>query len=208
MASIDNALTTLSRAKVYMGITNTKNDTLITRLILGASSFVETYCRRKFARQVVVNERVNGRGISSFFCKITPIISGETFTLSARTTNSNEDSWENFESEDYFVNNDTGRVDILGTLYDGESNYRVSYTGGYYLPSHANYQDGTNDNLDLPYDLEQAVLDLVMMSYNLRKSKGVNREKVRDVEVTYMKMLKDDPTLGQTLNQYRKMRYY
>lgn len=210
MAAIDNALTTLSQAKSYLGIRNSTNDALLTKIIVAVSAFVENaYCRRVFRRQAYTQELYNGKDSKSLFTKNFPIISGETFTLQRRTTDNNNDEWETLDSEDYYIDYSIGKITLAsGKFEEGIQNYRITYTAGYTLPSSADYQNGdADDSQDLPYDLELAVLDLITLQYQTRKSKGINREKVRDVEISYMKALKDDPTIKATLDTYKSVSY-
>lgn len=207
MASIDNALTTLNAAKAHLDISSNSKNAVLTKIILGASAFVEAYCRRKFGRATYTNELISGGG-SKLFVKNTPIISSESFTLSALNGAPSDGDWEAVESDNYAIDYNTGSLSTLVTnWFEGIQNYRATYTAGYYLPSHANYQDGVNDELDLPYDLELAVLDLVGAVFNRRKAGGIGAQKVYQVSVTYAKALQDDPITKETLDRYKKMSY-
>ena len=209
MASIDNALTTLSRSKSYLDITGTAKDLILTMLILAASKYVEeTKCHRKFKRQTFTNELYNGKGPKRLWLKNPPIISGQTLTLQERVNTANDGDWDTVDSEDYFVDYDKGCLTMVaGVFAEGVQNYRVTYTGGYYLPSASEYQDGTNDDQDLPYDLELAVLDLVSAMYTDRNSGGIAREKVGQVEVEYVTEAAEDPVIKRTLDKYARPAY-
>ena len=209
MASIDNALTTLARSKSYLDITGTSKDLILTMLILAASKFVEeTKCHRKFKRQTFTNELYNGKGQKRLWLKNPPIISGQTFTLQERVNTANDGDWNTVDGEDYFIDYEKGCITMVaGVFADGIQNYRVTYTGGYYLPSDSLYQDGTDDDKDLPYDLELAVLDLVSSMYSDRTSGGIAREKVGQVEVEYVTEAAEDPVIKRTLDKYARPAY-
>lgn len=208
MASIrlTNSLTTLERAKAYLGITGSTQNAAITALIIATSSFVESYCRRSFKRRAVTNELVNGGG-SKIFPIVSPIDSAQSITVDRRTTEFNEDSWDGVDSNLIFTDANGRYISSYVPLSDGVQNYRISYTGGYYLPSDALFDDGTNEHLDLPADLEMAVWDLVALKLNTKKSAGITSERVRDVGITYQKILSDNPTIKETLDSYKVLSY-
>lgn len=209
MASIDNALTTLARAKSYQDITGSSKDLILTMLILAASKYIEeTKCHRKFKRQTFTNELYNGKGQKRLWLKNPPIISGQTLILQERVNTANDGDWDTVDSEDYFVDYDKGCLTMVaGVFAEGVQNYRVTYTGGYYLPSASEYQDGIDDDQDLPYDLELAVLDLVSSMYSDRTLGGVKREKVGQVEVEYVSEAAEDPKIKNTLDKYCRTTY-
>lgn len=206
MASIDNALTTLSRAKTHMDISGNSKNTVITAIILGASGFVERYTKRKFGRATYTNEEYDGTGREKLFLKHYPIIG--SVTAQRRTTPLNETDWEDLDSESFHIYTESGKlVSLLGEWYEGPKNYRFTYVAGFYLPSASEYQDGNDDDLDLPYDLELAVLDLVASVMNRRKSSGIQSQRVYQVELTYMKELSDNPMLKATLDSFKRVGY-
>jgi len=201
-----NSLTTLERTKAYLGITGSTQNAAITAIIIAVSSFVESYCRRSFKRTAITNELVNGGG-STIFTKLTPIDTSASLTIDRRTTAFNEDSWDGIDTELFFVDANGRYITSYVRLNEGTQNYRVTYTGGYYLPSDAAFDDGTNEHLDLPADLELAVWDLVALKLNTRRSAGVTSERVRDVGITYQKILSDNPTVKETLDRYKILSY-
>lgn len=204
MAAIDNALTTITNAKQFLNITGSSKDLLLKMLILGASSYIQnTYCGQKFAVAARTNELYNGKGTPRIFLRCMLIDSTETFTLEER---SGESDWATIDSDKYVVYYDQGYIQLLnGNFCTGAQNYRISYTGGYIMPSNVAYQ--TNENLDLPYDLELACLDMVSMLYKLRTAGGIKRQKVRDVELEYKDVLDKIPAIKMTLDRYKLVNY-
>lgn len=218
MASIDNALTTVARAKSFLGISGAAKDFVLTMLILAASKYIEsTYCRRKFKHQTFTNEVYSGKNGKRLWLKNKPITDGSTVTLQKRSTSNNEDDWQTVPSDQYFINREAGNLELIrfndawlglgGDFQAGVQNYRVTYTAGYYLPSESEYQDGTDDDKDLPYDLELAVLDLLGAVYNARQAAGIESQKVMDVSITYGKEVDKHPTLKATLDKYKATAY-
>ncbi len=207
MASIDNALTTLARAKSYLDISDSSKDLILTMLILSVTKYVEeTHCKRKFKHQTYTQEVYSGNGSPRLYLKNKPLFAGSTVKLEHRTTWNNESSWEEIESETYFIDYEHAKLEKAdgGVFDEGIQNYRVTYTAGFYLPSESQYQDGTNDEQDLPYDLELAVLDMVSDAYSERTSGGIQKEKVGQVEVTYMTEVAEDPKIKETLDKYAR----
>lgn len=208
MAALDNALTTLARAKAHLDISGTTHDSRLTVIIAGVSKFVSTYCRRDFKRQAYTSEEYNGKGQEDIWLKNAPVISGQTFTMQRRTSVLNENDWESIDTEEYFIDYVPARIrKTFGAWQEGFKNYRFTYTAGFYLPSHANYQDGVDDDQDLPFDLELAVMDLISGAFNRRKSGGIQSEKVYQIDITYAKELRDNPMLQQSLDSYKRMGY-
>ncbi len=211
MASINNALTTLARAKSYLDITGSSKDLVLTMIILAASKYIEeTYCKRKFKRQAFSQELYDGNGSPRLFVKNKPIISTATLTVEVRRGIDSTDDWETLDAEEYYVDYTTGRITLVsGCFIHGMQNYRITYTGGFYLPSASEYQDGTNDDQDLPYDLELAVLDMVNTMYGARTIGDIAKEKVGQVEVWYQSA-ENAAMAGHikgTLDKYRRLSY-
>lgn len=218
MAALDKSLTTLARAKQILEISGTSKDAILTMLIAGASSFIETYCKRKFSRETVSNELLSGRGGKRLYVKRAPIISGQTVTLERRVGIDSNSDWETVSSDIYVIDYDAGCFIIDGSdrwrtggdqgvgFSEGVQNYRASYVGGFYLPKDSQYQDGTDDDLDLPFDLEMACISLAGNAFRQRKSRGISSQKVFQVQLTFSKGLQDDPDLKASLDSYRVMR--
>jgi hypothetical protein len=143
------------------------------------------------------------------FLKNKPVWSTVAITLQHRSSIENEDSWETIDSEDYFIDYEKSKITFVSGIFEkGIQNYRVTYTAGYYIPSEIEYQDGTDDDKDLPYDLELAVLDLVSTMYSERNSGGIAKEKVGQVEVTYVENAAQSPIIKTTLDKYARPEEY
>ena len=207
MATLDKALTTLARLKSYLEISGSTKDTLLTMILYGAWKFMEQYTGRKFARTAYSQELYDGKESNKLILKQAPVISGQTFTLQHRTTGLNEDAWETIDTENYWIDYDKGIITMNSKFVGGTQNYRVTYTAGYYVAKDSQYQDGTDDNLDLPYDLELACWKLCAAEYMNRKNIGRTSERVRDMSVTYAKQVEKDQELRSTLGLYKRSFY-
>lgn len=209
-----NALTTLARTKIFLGITNTTSDAKLELLINSVSAYIEKYTGRKFARATYTNEVYDGSSNSYLYLRNTPILTSDPISLSQRLSPQNEDDWEAIEASDYFVDN-AGRISLIGHdsfstgftdhFSGGIQNFRATYTGGYILPSSEEF--GDDPEMDLPADLEQAVWEMVQAAFNQSTHQGIERSKVRDIEVTYAKTMNADIYLKQAINQYRRRVY-
>lgn len=216
MALNANALTTVSRQKSFLGITSTTHDTVLELLINALSTHIENKTGRKFLRQTHTNELYNGKDSKSLYLKNFPVIQGQTFTLQQRNSAKNEDDWQTVDAEDYFIEYDSGRLvltsissfatAVTGQFDKGVQNWRVTYTAGYYLPQDTeNFTSGADDSL--PSDLEMLVWEWVGLVFNKRKTQGVQRQKVRDIEVWFESEISKDPILAGILAQYRRRNY-
>lgn len=221
MAKIDEALTTLARYKSFTGKTDTADDTAITTMIIAVSKYVEQRLKRKLV-QAERTEVYDGRGRNKLVLKNYPIINGETFTLQQRTTGNNSNSWQTISSDLYFVKEDAGIVvysaddwvsrDPIdkgrGGFVKGTQNWRVTYTAGYILPSNADFQnEDADDEYDLPYDLELAVWQIINSVFNRRANAGIRREQVRDISISFDRVVMESPEIATILNSYKRFGY-
>jgi hypothetical protein len=215
MAALDNSLTTLARAKSFMEISGGAKDLVLTMIIAGVSAYIQdSYLRRKLKRTTYTNEIHSGKNSHRIWVRNGPIIEGQTITLEHR---SGANEWQTIPTGNYLVDYNKGTIELLkdttgweGTsamFREGTQNYRVSYTGGYYLPSNVLYQDGTNDELDLPFDIELATLDLISAVYNLRTSGAIKEKSVGDARIVYASEMDKHPTIKSSLDRYRVMGY-
>lgn len=186
MAKIDSALTTLARAKQYLGISDSSKDFRLTMRIVAASKAIENYCNRTFKRTTYTNEILSGKDSSRIYLKNSPVIDGQPFTMERTDDFDTDTSWDGISSEDYQVDNAKGVIQKdNGNFRAGNRNYRVTYTAGYYLPSADEFEDDVNDELDLPADIEMAVLTLLEADNDSQDAGNIKRQKVNQVEIEY-----------------------
>jgi len=85
-------LTSLANVKLYLGITVTTYDTLLTLIIDGVSDQIEKFCGRTFNSTAYSKERYDGTGLTNMFLNQYPVISlsrisdGLTTPLVAKNT--------------------------------------------------------------------------------------------------------------------------
>lgn len=196
-----NALTTLARLKVYLGITSASYDTVLEYAIDSATAFILQYCDRTFQKIVYSNEIYDGNGSKNLLLKNYPVISGQTFTLEIRDSIDNNGSFSVIASEDYFIKESSGIISYISGIFAKiDQHYRISYTAGYDYDTAS--KTLTSVNLG---DLEYAVWKLCATIYYQRTSSGnVSSEHIGDYSITYMKEVMTDSELIMILDRYKR----
>lgn len=192
MPLVPYALTTLDRAKVFLGITGTAQDTLLTMLINQATGFLEGATGRRFASTTYTDEKYNG-GKSKLFLRQYPV--STLSSLQYRQGTISAPTWVSFPADDYMLYGDEGYIQFLfgtvqglssptanGVAYQGTQNINVTYTAGY-LIDWAHEDDPTKHNL--PPDLEAVTLSIVGRMLNTRKASGISSESVEGASISY-----------------------
>lgn len=78
------SLCALSDVKTYLGVTDTNSDSVLSALILNASSFIETYCNRVFLSASYTETR-NGTGGQKLLLLNSPISAVSALTIDGYT---------------------------------------------------------------------------------------------------------------------------
>jgi hypothetical protein len=132
-----NALITLQAAKSYLKSYD-GDDSALEELINGASSAIESHCKRNFKEQVYSNEEYDGKGTRYILLKQYPV----------KTITSIYVDDILLPTSDYKVKKDNGMLVRTNSIWPyGDINVLVSYTAGY---------------PEIPADLELACKHLVM----------------------------------------------
>jgi len=185
-------LTTLADVKVYLGLTSTNDDPVITSLINAASAFADRYCGRKFLT-ALYNEVYDGPGCqhTRLWVRNTPItaisslvVLGQAIPATSMPSGSYPPQSGYLFSDDY--------VDLVGYWLSGEPNaIAIGYTAGY------------TDLTSLP-DLEQAVIELVSYKYRARSRIGMKSTTLAQETVAFD--LADIPdVIKAVFNRYRRV---
>lgn len=125
------ALASLAQLKTQLGIisSETKYDAKLTLFLNAASSWVETYCERKFESQSYV-ELINGNRTNYFITDQWPIISVTELRISSNRDWASPTSL--IPATDYGVSSDgIGITYYPGYLPQGYDNVRLTYVAGY-----------------------------------------------------------------------------
>lgn len=183
MALLSYALTTVDRYKVFAGISDTAQDTLIELLINAATDYIESYTGRRFLKSTYTQEIYDADDSGVLILKNTPLASGDSFTLEARNSGVNEDDWETMDSQYFSVDYEAGVVKAMGgfKFRKGRSAFRVTYQAGY------NYDNATTFLGTVGAgDLEFACWELVKSAINNSSlDSNVQSERLREYAVTY-----------------------
>lgn len=165
------ALTTLDHLKEVLGITTNTENTLLENIIDRSTDIIESYCNnRRFKSTVYANEEYDGtntRFINAKQYPITAVISYQENNGTAGTPD-----WDDLQSDFVkYVDDGQGPGQFF---YDigfvrGIRNYRFSYTAGY---------------TTIPYDLEEACLELCVWIYKDRQNKGMQSETLGEYSYT------------------------
>lgn len=125
------ALCTLSDVKETLGISSsdTSQDNLIIRKINQATEMIERYCDRRFALTTYTNEEYDSTRTNQIVLRNRPVT---VFTsLSTRDSSQNEDDWQDVETTLYFVDNNSGVLDLNYTFGGSWNRAKATYSAGY-----------------------------------------------------------------------------
>lgn len=193
-------LTTLSDVKAFLAIgtqVGSGDDPLLTRLITAVSAFIETYCNRTFAQGNYTETR-NGNGRQSMSFKNTPCSAISSVTVDGVSIPARPA----FGSGGIFVETFQGGGIGSGYTFDtdvlyldgyafskGKQNVTLAYTAGY---------------ASIPYDLAQAAITLVGLTYKSRDRLGVTGKGIGPEHISYL-VGKLPVDVQMTIDQYSRV---
>ena len=187
MELVTYALVSLDNTKTFLNVSNNTQDEKIKMLINMATDYIESQTGRRFTSTVHTNETFDGTGTRQLNLKSFPLVS---FTkLEINNTANNSDSWTTIDSDNYWVDLETGIVTKTSSFTDfsdtgdeevlsdtpfqrGKSKYRSTYTSGYSI---------------VPYDLQFATMTIVgqLMASSAGGGGSIKSESLGDHSVTY-----------------------
>lgn len=207
LALADNALTTLDRMKLMLGlsdIADERTDTIVTLLINRASSWIERQTGRHLGRQSY-RQWYDADGQQELVTLEYPIIKVEYIKEDGKLVDPTRYDYTQ-TSNVGVIYRDEGWLKAgyrHGLAYDIVAPKRVievSYTAGYVLP-----KDATEDDPQtLPADLEGLLWDIVSLTYtNLQNgSQGLSSFSISDVTWNFDKS--EHSEWAQLLSLYRR----
>lgn len=186
-------LTLLATVKTELQISDTSADTWLASQITAVSEQVESYCNRIFARAAVTETRQIETPSSRLVLSRYPVDSSQSLSVV-------------YGDDDTAVASTDYRLWAADGILQPDSCWpscilTVSYTGGYYLPD--------SEDRDLPHDLEQAVIDLIVRRYYRwinKRDPMLRSEAVPDVlSVSYVDGLRQDgmEAMPAAIQRYR-----
>lgn len=167
-------LTTLATVKEALGLTTSDHDSLLARLIAAASGAYVEVTNRWWAREQI-RETFRGAGWNRTVLTRSPVISFDGFKIGGDV----ED-----ETELISESPETGLIGRAeGFPKAGTTpNIEITYTAGYVTRP---INEATSDAIDLPADVEQAVVQAVGILFKRRDKIEVQSERIGDYAVTY-----------------------
>ena len=193
------ALATLAEVKEYLGITDTTNDDLLSRLINSASSFVEKETDRRLVATAYdkdtasdkENTWFDGDGSGKQFLRQYPVNSVSAVEVSGATISA-------ASATDYYGSTGFALYFRKGLLYyaagfaAGIQNVRVNYNAGYVA--------GTPER----EELRELLCSLVAYTWNHRKKMGFKMERLGNYQ--YSRSDLREGWQQKTISRYRRKR--
>jgi len=178
-----NDLTTLVNLKQWLNITTTTDDTLLTRLITAASSFIESYVCRDIASKSYTETR-DGKGTRSLSFGDFPVTSVSFLSINGIAIVPSPSP-----GKPGYVFSPT-QLSLIGHRFHyGFQNISFSYVAGY---------------TTIPLDIEQAAIELCSIRYRDRDRIGQVSKTIAGEVVAFSQ--KDMPADVMTLLQaYKKV---
>lgn len=127
------ALTTVADVKESMGIASSDHswDNLIIRKINQVTKQIEKYCGRRFIETAYTQEEYNSTQTDQLVLAQRPITSSTPFELGIRDSGLNTDSWDTIDTQLYYVDTESGVVDLLFSASGRWNRWRATYSAGY-----------------------------------------------------------------------------
>lgn len=195
-------LTTKNRVKDRIGISDSRLDTVIDRLIGEVTDFIESMCGgRRFLRTTYTNEvySILNSNQKMIALRNIPLIS--ISSAQYRFGLKSDPNWTEFNTDDWEIVNDggSGLVRVWG-LVNGINSLRFSYVAGYLIDFE---NAGTPASHTLPMDLSGLAERLVDKRMRRRNKEGVADETYQGGSVTYKELLDEDDR--QTIARYTRL---
>ncbi len=181
------AFTTLADTKLWLGVTSSTDDTLLTNLIVAASAFIETWVSRTLGQATYTAETYDGPGGVRLALRNYPVLSISALSIDGisipQSTSPAANGW--------VLSSSKAGVVLRGyTFSEGVENVLVTYSAGY---------------ATTPPDVAQACKELVGLRYKERDRIGFVSKAISGEVVTYSQ--KDmSEGIKTLLNSYREVR--
>jgi hypothetical protein len=176
-------LTTYANVKAFLGLSVDTDKGLLERLITAASSFIQTIVNRDITKQIYT-EKYNGNGHAKLPLSSFPITAISSLSVDGIAVPLSSDG-----IQAGYIFSET-MVYLIGyTFTKGFQNVAISYTAGYE---------------NVPYDIEQACIDLVALKYKERERIGIQSKTLATETVTY-RIWDLNKETKQILKEYEKV---
>jgi uncharacterized phiE125 gp8 family phage protein len=172
-------LTTLTKVKSYLGISNSTHDTLLSSIITSVSAGVESFCGRRFG-SASYTEYYDTDGETKIFLPNYPVTTLTSVKYQGGTWDNI--TWFDYPTPGYLLTGEQGRISFAGSLPTITKYLQIVYTGGYLI----DFANETNPALHtLPFDLTQIVNELIASTFNTRTSGGISNMSTEGQSITF-----------------------
>jgi hypothetical protein len=179
-------LTTLANVKQYSAITIATDDALLTRMITALSTFVQTWLNRTIASAPYV-DKINGIGSQRVQFANYPVTAVSSLTIDGQTIPAAPSPITTFWNGYVF---DAQMIMVQGYCFTrGSQNITIAYTAGF---------------ATTPFDIEQAVLEIIDLRYKQRANQGYVSKALAGETVTFDRKDMSASTLT-VLQNYRRV---
>ncbi len=213
MALTDHALVTVSTVETELGLTPGAQDALLQRLINSVSEQIKNYCNREFYYEVAREDKVRAYGLTRLTVEKSPIVTLTSIEYDGATIDS--DNYEIEDASQGIIYRPDGWLWTASRLSNIERDrlpgtegpdYDVTYNGGYITQPQEDDSVGTRS---LPYDLEDAALQLISLRYKkIGEDIRMKSEKLMSYSYTYSDGLESEygipKSIATMLNAYRR----
>jgi hypothetical protein len=185
------ALTSLATARIHCQIPTekTQDDSKIERLINAASQFCMTYCDRKFV-SASHTEYFHGRRQNFIMPRQWPVTA--VASLKVHQDRDWSASSALVPAADYVIADEGTSIYYEGYFPNGFSNVQLVYTGGY---------------TTIPYDLEQACLQLVEWWYRHNQRQDIGRTSSSKMDESVGVLAEVPKHIIQVLEVYKRIEF-
>lgn len=195
----NHALTTYAAVKEYLKLSTDDEQNSLERMINAVSEMIEKYCDRHFEK-ATYTEKYRGNNRQLLRLNQYPVLSVASVTIDGDAA----DDYEILSEEGMLYREDlwtwTGySIGLVGEDAGSKRNIEVQYTAGYVLPK----DDGNPDSRTLPYDLEDACIQLVAIRHEMRGSEHMKSERIGPLTSDFVE---DIPShIRRVLDKYRRL---
>jgi uncharacterized phiE125 gp8 family phage protein len=203
MATVDYALTTLSRVKDRLQVDNNNHDAFLEQLINTATSLIERYCSRRFQETTYTNQvyTIDGNRNNQLVLKQAPVKS--ITSIERRLGSPDNPNWDAMLTNNYILeeDGDAGIVNLLGGVTIARSALRVTYTAGFKFDFP---NSGDSDKHELPHDITDACERIVGRLFKNRDNDHMSQENIEGSSATFKTTLQDIDK--EILDKYVRLR--
>lgn len=162
------SLTTLAKVKTFLRITSSSFDSELEALIDSFSRFISNQTGRILKEADITQELHSGKGEQFLVLKNLPATDITAFEYADGDLGSR--TWTAFDSDEYELDPDSGRIYVPGGVPYGFNNIRVSYTAGY---------------ATIPADLEELANAMVAKVFDDARSQGKSSEGIDGANIQW-----------------------